>query len=89
MTWLESWEGSYNGDWYGSQEPEPEGSMRATLRGRATVAGTLTTGQEESKPKKGSSRHKKAIQREDDEILLLVSAYYGIASNNWTKATKF
>ena len=78
MTWLESWEGSYNGDWYGSQEPEPEGSMRATLRGRATVAGTLTTG-EESKPKNGSNRHKKAIQREDDEILLLISAYYGIA----------
>ena len=73
MTWLESWEGSYNGDWLGSQEPEPTGSMRATLRGSATVGAALTTGVDEVNPFGiyGNSKQRK-IQLDDDMVIKIV-----------------
>jgi len=78
MTWLVDWIGKHVGSWLGTTEPEPLGSMRATLRGTSSVGGKLVAGLLEKKSGV-TNRHKKAIQREDDEILLLISAYYGIA----------
>lgn len=80
MTWLESWEGSYSGDWYGSSTPEPPGSMRATLCGSSSVSAKLTA--EGEKKKGGSSKHRKAILRDDEELLLCISHFMCIASNN-------
>lgn len=81
MTWLAEWIGKHIGSWLGATEPEPLGSMRATLRGSGSVGGKLVS-ELTAQPVGHSNKHKKAIQREDDEILLLVSVYYGIASNN-------
>jgi hypothetical protein len=73
MTWLESWEGSYNGDWYGSQEPEPLGAMRATLRGSAVLSGTLTTGTEvENTFGLGWGVQRKRKIQQDDEMIIQI-----------------
>ena len=80
MTWIESWEGTYNGSWYGPTIPEPAGSMRAILSGSSSLTAALVSGLD----KKGgsSSKHRKAIMRDDEDLLLCISQYMCISSNN-------
>ena len=80
MTWLVEWIGKHVGSWLGATEPEPVGSMSATLTGSCSVSGKL--GASGVPPGKGDNKHKRSISAEDEELLLLISAYYGISSNN-------
>lgn len=44
MTWLVEWIGNHVGAWLGTTDPEPVGSMRATLRGNSSFSGNITGG---------------------------------------------
>ena len=71
MTWLEGWEGSYNGDWYGSSTPEPEGSMRATLRGSSVVSAKLTY-EETNEQQLGIYGNQRRVQETNRQIMEVI-----------------
>ena len=74
MTWLEAWEGSYNGDWLGSQEPEPTGSMRAVIRCSSTVRASITTKAELTAAVVGMGwdTKQKQINLDDSQVIEIV-----------------
>jgi hypothetical protein len=82
VTWLGKWLQSVAGTWFGTDEPEAPGAMRATLRGSSSVAAGISVTQTQPIEQTiaqgtGSVRTWRGKQpqpyREDEELALILA----------------